>query len=235
MDTIKLSKRLTKLVDMANRCNVIADIGTDHGLVPAELLLMGKAKKVIATDINEQPLEKAMETGRQYELMDRIDFRLGDGLKTLVPGEANGLIIAGIGGEQIKLILEESIDVVRTFDYMILQPAQNPEVLRAYLYQWNYTIISEALEREKDGRYYEYFKVRFNPEVYGFSHKEMDFELSPVLVHNHDPLIRDYIIDKIKEFQEIRTKLDLNFASSIEKDDQLARKVKHYEEVLKWL
>ena len=44
-------------------------------------------------------------------------------------------------------------------EYLILVPAQNPEVLREYLYKNNYEIIKEDLCLD-EGIYYELFKVR---------------------------------------------------------------------------
>ena len=46
---------------------------------------------------------------------------------------------------KIKCILEEGKNKLPFLKFIILQPAQNPEVLREYLYENNYEIIKEDL------------------------------------------------------------------------------------------
>lgn len=232
---MKLSRRLQKLVDLTPRTECVADIGTDHGYVPFALLEAKKVQRVIATDINRKPLEKAISLADSYNLTGKIDFRQGPGLTVLKKGEVQGVIIAGMGGEMIKDILEISLDIVKQLDFLILQPAQNPEVVREYVYDKHFTILQEDLVREDDGRFYEYFRVVYDEAIMGFSHQPMDFILSPLLLKKHHPLMREYITEKIREIQLIRSKLDLEFASSRIKDRDLARKADHFQEALKWL
>ncbi|MFB0917450.1 MAG: tRNA (adenine(22)-N(1))-methyltransferase TrmK, partial [Clostridiaceae bacterium] len=142
---------------------------------------------------------------------------------------------AGMGGELIKEIIIESINTVKGMRFLILQPAQNPEVLRKFVYSGNFTILSENLVRETDGRFYEYIKVRYNPEVMGFSKNPFDFEISPVLIRHRDPLLNDFITNKIKEIELIKAKLDLSYDSSKSKLEELEKKEDKLSEVLKWL
>lgn len=232
---MKLSRRLEKLVEMTPKTECVADIGTDHGYVPFALLESKKADKVIATDINRKPLEKAISLADSYNLSAKINFRLGPGLTVLKKNEVQGVIIAGMGGEMIKDMIEISLDIVKQLDFLILQPAQNPEVIRQYVYDKNFTILAEDLVREDDGRFYEYLRVVYDEEIMGFSHDPMDFVLSPLLVKKHHPLMRAFITEKIKEIQLIRSKLDLSFASSRIKDRELAVKADYFQEALKWL
>lgn len=232
---MKLSRRLEQLAEMAKPVHTIADIGTDHGYVPCALIEQGKAEFVIASDINQKPLEKAMQTAQRMGLKQRISFRLGPGLEVLGPGEAQGAIIAGMGAEMIKEILQRSPERVREMSYLLLQPAQNPEVLRQFLYAGGYTIQGEDLVREEDGRFYEYFKVMYNEEILGFSHDPMEFVLSPVLIRQRHQLLQDFITQKIREIQLIRSKIDLAFPSSRKKDTELEQQREYLEEALKWL
>ena len=55
---MKLSKRLSKIVEMTPPCLSVADVGTDHGYVPCALLLADKVKRVIASDVNRKPLDR---------------------------------------------------------------------------------------------------------------------------------------------------------------------------------
>lgn len=232
---MKLSKRMEKILEMVPKCNSVADIGTDHGYIAIELLERGICKKVIATDVNTGPLEKARmnATFRGYEY--KVDFRLGSGLKVLKKHEVDGVIIAGMGGDLMVDILKISSDIVKSLKFILLQPIQNPEAIRRFVYDKHFTIIKEDMVREEDGRFYEFIKVQYDENVLGFSHREEDFEISPILVKNRNPYLRDWLIEKIKEAQIIRSKLDLNFASSRLKDSELERKIEIYGETLKWL
>lgn len=231
---MKINKRLKKIVELTPKTNCIADIGTDHGYVPIELLNENKINKAIAVDINELPLQKAMINSEFENVADKMDFRIGSGLTVLKRGEVNGVIIAGMGGILIKEIMQKSIDIVKSLDFLILQPAQNPEILREYIYSGNYSIIKEDLEREDDGRFYEYFKIRYNEEILGFSKDKFEFEMSPILVSDRNPLLRDYITARLVEIKTIIAKLDLNSASARVKEVELKSRIKKYEEILKW-
>lgn len=229
---MKLSKRLDKIVEMTPVCQSVADVGTDHGYVPCALLRAGKVKRVIATDINKKPLEKAMMTSRGYHLESSIDFRLGSGLEVLSKGEVNGAIIAGMGGELTQAILEKSLDLVKELDFLILQPAQNQPSLRRYLYASHYEIIKEELVQEVDGRFYEYFLVRYQEKIPEILEEPMDYLISPRLRKDQHPLLKKFIESKIAEIESIQEKLDLSFLSSRNKYDQLTHQKNYLKEML---
>ena len=56
---MKLSERLRQVAEMITPCEVVADVGTDHGYVPIYLIRHGICKRAIAMDINAGPLERA--------------------------------------------------------------------------------------------------------------------------------------------------------------------------------
>lgn len=55
----KLSDRLTVIADEIRPGETVADIGTDHGLLPIFLYESGRSPRVILCDVNRGPLEKA--------------------------------------------------------------------------------------------------------------------------------------------------------------------------------
>ena len=148
---MELSKRLMKIASYVNYCEAIADIGTDHGYIPIYLVKNNKCNSAIASDINKGPIEKASTNIRFEGLSEKIKCLLGGGLKPLKVGEVNGVIIAGMGGNLIRDIILEDIEKVKLYDFLILQPAQNPEVLREFLYNNNFEILNEDLILD-DGR-----------------------------------------------------------------------------------
>ena len=215
---MELSKRLMKIASYVNYCEAIADIGTDHGYIPIYLVKNNKCNSAIASDINKGPIEKASTNIRFEGLSEKIKCLLGGGLKPLKLGEVNGVIIAGMGGNLIRDIILEDIEKVKLYDFLILQPAQNPEVLREFLYNNNFEILNEDLILD-DGKFYELFKVKYNENAKKINIKdEISYEISSILLESNNSLVNDYIKSKIKKYE--------NIISYIKDDTSLAKKKK---------
>ena len=148
---MRLSKRIYALADNVIDGDTVADIGTDHGYVPMLLMKNGRSPHVIMTDISDGSLAKARETFAACHLEDSVsesDFRLGDGLQTVIAGEVDEIIIAGLGGHTIKNILADDEEKSRSFSRLILQPRKHSGTLRYYLYTHGWNIESEKLAEE---------------------------------------------------------------------------------------
>ena len=101
-----LSPRLLKIAKCID-CDTLADIGTDHGYIPIFAMNNGLCKKAIACDINKGPLLSAKENIELYNLSDKIETRLSNGLLSLSPMEADTIVIAVMGGLLIRDILTD--------------------------------------------------------------------------------------------------------------------------------
>lgn len=200
---MELSKRLKKIAEHIDKCESIADIGTDHGYIPIYLVKEGICKKAIASDINKGPIEKAKVNVVFEGVSDKVKCLLGPGLNPLKVGEVDGVILAGMGGNLTRDILLNDMDKVKKYDFLILQPAQNPEVLREFLYKNNYEILDEDLIKD-EGRFYELFKVKYNEasEKLVFE-DELDYEVSPLLRKKNHPLLKEFLEEKIKMCEKI--------------------------------
>ena len=95
---LKISERLCTAASLVSEGNRLADVGTDHGYVPIYLLQQKRIPSAVAMDINRGPLERAKEHIRLYQLDEYIQTRLSDGVEALLPGEADTILIAGMGG-----------------------------------------------------------------------------------------------------------------------------------------
>ena len=201
-----LSKRLQKVSEMVPMCHTVADVGTDHGFALISLLKKGKIKKGIASDNKAMPLEKARRNAEEEGQSEFMSFRLGNGFETLAPGEANGAILAGMGGILMVELLESARPVVDLFDFLLLQPAQNPEILRRYLYQNNFEIMDEDLVQE-ERRFYEYFLVRVSKKKMDPIPSICDYSIGNILLEKKHPLMKVYIESKIQELTVISEKI----------------------------
>lgn len=204
---MELSKRLQKVSEMVPTSDIVADIGTDHGFALISLLKSGKITKGIASDNKWMPLEKAKNNAKAEGLLEWMDFRLGNGFETLQIGEANGAIVAGMGGILTADLIESAKILVEKLDFLLLQPAQNPEILRRYLYENHFEILREELVLE-DRRFYEYFLVRCSDEPIQPYQNICEYSVGSYLLENKHPLISQFIDSKIQELMLILEKVD---------------------------
>ena len=223
---MELSKRLKKIAEHVDKCESIADIGTDHGYIPIYLVKEGICERAIASDINKGPIEKAKVNVMFEGVSDKVKCLLGPGLNPLKVGEVEGVILAGMGGNLTRDILLNDMDKVKKYDFLILQPAQNPEVLREFLYKNNYEILDEDLILD-EGRFYELFKVRYNEasEKLVFE-DELDYEVSPLLRKKNHPLLKEFLDEKIKMSEKISNFIKEDTEAAKKRKADLEEKVK---------
>jgi len=228
---MELSKRLNWIIEKLDKVEIIMDVGTDHGYIPIYLVKNDIAKKVIASDINKEPLKKAKINASLDGVLDKIDLRLGGGLFPLNNKEANAVIIAGMGGNLIRDILENDLNKVKNLDYLILQPAQNPEVLRKYLYNNNYEILEEDICLDEN-KYYEIFKVKYKSGDYILL-EDIFYEISPTMLSKKLPLFKSYIENKIEKNKKVMEFIKDNTEHAIERKNELKEKNQKLEKLLK--
>ena len=156
---MQLSERLNTIIDMADPCKTAADIGTDHGFVPITLVKTGKAARALACDVRKGPLERAVEHVKEAGLTEKIECRLGDGLQCLAPGDAELIIIAGMGGTLIASILEAGADVLKTAEELILSPHTDAPEVRKMLIKLGFSVTEERMLFE-EGKYYTVIKAK---------------------------------------------------------------------------
>ncbi len=144
MKQLELSPRLALIAGWVPPGAKLADVGTDHAYLPVWLTLHGRVVSAIASDLRKGPLERARATGRTYGA-EGIDFRLGDGLAFIRPDEADTIVIAGMGGENIAAILAAAPWTADGRHTLLLQPQTRAEELRRFLMDHGYAITREAL------------------------------------------------------------------------------------------
>lgn len=228
---MELSKRLNWIIERINNVDVIMDVGTDHGYIPIYLIKNNIAKKVIASDINKEPLKKASINATLDGVSDKIDLRLGGGLKPLKNNECQAVIIAGMGGNLIRDILENDLNKVKKLDYLILQPAQNPEILREYLYKNDYEILEEDICLD-DNKYYELFKVKYKKGDY-IPLESIFYEISPFMLNKRSSVFKSYIESKIEKNEKIMEFITDNTDHALSRKNELEEKNKRLKKFLK--
>jgi len=153
LSKLQLNPRLLQIAKLVPNCKAVADIGTDHGYIPIFSVLAGLCNQAIASDINKGPIKRAGENVKLFCLEEKISLRLGGGLETVEAGEADVVVIAGMGGILISDILEKSKDVVMAAKHLILQPMTAAGELREYLCQSSFNVTKEVLVAEDEKLY----------------------------------------------------------------------------------
>lgn len=147
---IEVSQRLKQLADMLPGVAAIADIGTDHAQLLIYLIQQGRIQKGIGVDVVEGPYQTARQNVKSSALEDLIEIRKGDGLAPIKPGEAELVVIAGLGGKTIQGILERKPEVVNSLDWLLLQPMSQAGPLRQYVQSMGWRIKRETLVEDRE-------------------------------------------------------------------------------------
>lgn len=195
-----LSKRLECILSLVPAgIHTAADIGTDHGLVPVNLLKRGLAARVIATDLREGPLKAARDLVQREGLKDAIELRLGDGLKPLQPEEADLIIIAGMGGALMQRILKEGSLSAGKARQLILSPQSELPAFRRFLQREGYFIQQERLV-EEDGKFYSIMSLRPGQ---GQDLTEEEIEFGKNLSHEDISVLQEFLTKAQKRDRQI--------------------------------
>lgn len=183
---IILSPRLAAVAAHVLDGRPLADIGTDHAYLPVHLLQAGRIPRAIAGDILPGPLAAARATVAEAGLTDRVDLRLGPGLRILTPGEAECATICGMGGPLIASILADGpLEGLRR---LVLQPMAGEERLRGWLADSGWRLVAEELVPEGERLY-----VILVAEPGPMTLDEVDRVAGPILRRSGGPLFDRYI------------------------------------------
>ena len=142
---MKLSERLELVLSFVEPGESAADVGTDHGHVPVELVRRAIVKKAVAMDVRKGPLSWATENLALAGLADKIETRLSDGVAKLQPGEADSVVIAGMGGELIIKILENGRHMWDSVSQWVLSPQSEIFKVRRWLLENGFEIRREDM------------------------------------------------------------------------------------------
>ncbi len=218
---MQLSERLRAVAALVTSGGTLADIGTDHAYIPIYLIQTGAVSRAIAMDVNPGPLSRAREHITQYVLESEIETRLSDGLTALRPGEADSIVIAGMGGALMTRILDEGRDRLngvseqtgrccsgadncadsqaehrgkrRGCRELILQPQSEIWLVRAWLERSGWRIVREDMVCE-DGKYYPMMRAERCGAKAVLRMNEMELRFGPLLLRERHPVLREFLL-----------------------------------------
>ena len=184
---IPLSDRLLACCGFVRPGDRVADVGCDHGYLGIYLLQQGIAGSVIASDVNQGPLQAAMRNAQKYGFQNKMSFHLSDGVQN-IPRDFDCMVCAGMGADTMMSILGSSRWLEDKRYRLILQCQSKRPELRQWLYDNGYRIARETLA--KDGKFvYSIMEVVFDP---GREIEAWECYISKQLLKDHSPLLPEY-------------------------------------------
>ena len=146
-----VSNRIKTIASLVDAKDSILDIGTDHALLPIFLIKNNIVNIADGSDISNKVLSNAKENVFKYNLEDKINLYLSDGVKQIDISKYNTLIITGMGFSTIKSIIDNAD--LKHIDKLIIQSNNNLDELRKYLNEISFSIVDETCLKDKDINY----------------------------------------------------------------------------------
>ncbi len=208
-----LSKRLLQLADFIPKNEIVADVGSDHGLLLCYLAEKQSLNKGYAIDIAEGPLTRAQEniTRGAYTNITTI---LSNGLNDL-PADTSVVVIAGLGYLTIKGILQDNWDKLWGLEAIIVQCNSQIKLFRKFLGERRVNILDECWVKD----YKDYQLIKFNlKEQKDYSEAESYF--GPYLLQRKPPEFLDYYH---RYYKKIKRNFFLNQKNELKNEINLIR------------
>lgn len=194
----KLSKRLEVVASYIEDNSKIIDIGCDHGLLSIYLAKKYENIKIIASDVNKNALNNAINNIKINHLEDRIETRLGSGLDVVKANEIDTIVIAGMGANTIVGILKYSLDKLKYVNNIIIQSNTDLYFLRKNITKIGYYISDESLVEDSN---IIYTVIKFTKGKKKYNYKEL--YLGPILLKKNDMLFKKKLNKDLKTIEMI--------------------------------
>lgn len=230
LDAQHLSRRLAVVASYVPEGARLADIGSDHGYLPAALALQNKIEYAVAGEVVQGPYENAVHEIQNLNLAGTITPRLADGLAAIQPTDhIDTITIAGMGGTLIAQILDAGVDKLANIHRLILQPNVGEKRLRAWLMAHRFQIMAERII-EEDGHIYEVIVAE--PSIVPFTYSQFELTFGPLLLEQRGAIFDAKWRQELDRQQRVLTQMKSAPVPPADKISHLQEYVKLIEEVL---
>lgn len=203
----QLPKRLETIIERMPDDGCLADIGCDHAYVAIEAVRRGRAARALACDVRKGPLQQAAEHILCAGLAGKIETRLSDGLEKVAPGEADTVVVAGMGGPLMERILQGRL---RDFAYFVLSPQSEIPHFRRFLLAEGMRIDEETMLID-EGKYYVILNVSKRADAASSESMyvtEEDFLYGGRLLRRLDPVLKSFLEKEKTRYEGILRQTD---------------------------
>ncbi len=188
---MNLDERLSLAAALYEPCNLGADIGTDHALLPCHLLQRGVCHRMIAADVSPKALQHARENLARYRLTDRASIVLADGLDA-VTEKCGCISVMGMGGELMASILRSGQERLQGA-VLVLGAHTELNLVRAAIRDVGYRVVQERLCRAA-GRFYVFWRA----EAGAWQPTEDEIQHGELLWQEDRMLLKEYAAWRLK-------------------------------------
>jgi len=200
VDAKQLSERLATVGAFVPQGARVADIGSDHAYLPANLALNQRISYGVAGEVVKGPFENAQHEIKKLQLNQVLVARLADGLAAIQPDDRiDTITIAGMGGPLIRHILEQGQAALSGVQRLVLQPNVGEATIREWLAANQFQISAERILAE-DGHTYEVIVADKVAKIVHYSAAEQLF--GPFLIIEKSPV---FIAKWQRELQRTQT------------------------------
>ncbi len=224
-------ERLKCIASNVKSGGIVADIGCDHAFTSIYLVEEKLARGAIAIDINKEPLKRAWQHIQESGMEEYISVRLSNGARELKKGEADTILISGMGGALIASILEESINIIKDAKELVLSPQSEIYIVRHFLHDNGFKIVSEEMVKEQ-GKFYVVIRA-----VPGSQHykDESGYIYGEYLIKNKNKILEEFLLKEQKRTGSILDSLASSSGSAAvkERKDTLLKEYNMIKGILK--
>ena len=186
-----LSPRLAALAEAIVPGSRVADVGSDHGKLPLWLAASGRAAYCLATEETAALLLRVARAPAEAPWAKRLDYRAGDGLAAVHPGDRiDTIVLAGLGGRTIARLLDAPQAESLTPRRLVLQPRSEPALTRLWLSKHRWRPVAERLT-EQCGRFHLTLAAERGDDDDLYGHETLSREdllaAGPLLVRSSSP------------------------------------------------
>jgi len=191
----KISYRLQVVFSNIPKCKSFADIGCDHGYISYLMLKENKCETLTYSDVSAPSLQKAKLLLKDFPNATGVCC---NGLEK-IDREVDCVLIAGMGGENVISILENSF----LPPTLVLQPMKNIDKLRVYLNKSGYFLKKDYIFKA-EGKFYNLILAEKGSEVLS----EQEIEYGKDNLSNPSKDFLEYLEKSIEKKQEILSGLE---------------------------
>ena len=184
--------RIETIYSFINPSDTVVDVGCDQAKLG--ILLARRNQKSIASDISEKVIEKASLDIKKLGLDNLIDLRVSNGLSSIKEGEADTLVLSGMGTHTILEILKNTN---LRFKKIITISNNYHDILREKMNEFAYTVETEQIIKENN-KYYNL--ILFSSGTRNYTKQELILGLN----HKDKETYKEYLNYLLKKYNKIK-------------------------------
>ena len=203
-----ISLKLKAIAFFIEKNDNVVDIGCDHAYLDIYLSQNNLCKNIIASDVNKNALNNAINNIDKFCLSKNIKCILSDGLDNIDTKNIDTIVIAGMGTKTIKHILRNK-EKLKNIKKIILSSNNDHYALRKFMQKSNYTLVDEKIIYEKKHYYiiskYIKGKQKLSKKEMMFGiYKKENLKYYKYLYEENKNVLKKIPITKIKERNKLK-------------------------------